>query len=75
MCIRDRDLRERMGEASRELAEAKFDEREVIRQTVEVYSRLSNKMPTVEHWTEESAVAVPALTEQVVYDTAIPIAS
>jgi len=64
-----------MGEASRELAEAKFDEREVIRQTVEVYCQLSNKMPTVEHWTEESAVTVPALAEQVVYDAAIPIAS
>jgi len=73
--IEDENLRERMGEASRELAEAKFDEREVIRQTVEVYCKLSSKMPTLEQWTEESAVAVPALTEQVVYDAAIPIAS
>ena len=73
--IEDGSLREQMGEASRELAEAKFDEREVIRQTVEVYCQLSNKMPTVEHWTEESAVTVPALAEQVVYDAAIPIAS
>ena len=73
--IEDGSLREQMGEASRELAEAKFDEREVIRQTVEVYCRLSSKMPAVEHWIEESAVPVPALNEQVVYDAALPIAS
>jgi len=72
--VEDENLRERMGEASRELAEAKFDEREVIRQTVEVYCQLSSKMPTVEHWTEEPAVAVPALTEQAVYDSVVPIA-
>ena len=73
--IEDENLRERMGEASRELAEAKFDEREVIRQTVEVYRQLSNKMPAVEHWADEAAVPVPALADPVVYDAAIPIAS
>lgn len=78
--IEDENLRERMGEASREIAEANFDEREVIRQTVEVYSRLSSKMPTVEQWSEASETvgsetAVPVLPEQVVFDTPIPVAS
>ena len=72
--IEDEDLREKMGHASRELAEAVFDEREVIRQTVEVYSKLSNKMPVVDPWIEESAAAFPAIREPAVYDAVIPIA-
>ena len=72
--IEDEDLREKMGHASRELAEAVFDEREVIRQTVEVYSKLSSKMPVVDPWIEESAATFPAIREPAVYDAAIPIA-
>ena len=74
--IEDENLRERMGHASRELAEAIFDEQEVIRQTVEVYSKLCSKMPVADQWTEDSATPFPAITEQPVYDAAaIPIAS
>ena len=73
--IEDESLREKMGQASRELAEAIFDEREVIRQTVEVYSKLSSKMPAVDQWTEESAAPFPAIAEQPSFDAAIPIAS
>ena len=72
--IEDENLRERMGHASRELAEAVFDEREVIRQTVEVYSKLSSEMPAVDQWTTDSATTFPALPEPAVYDAAIPIA-
>lgn len=73
--IEDESLRERMGPASRELAEAIFDEREVIRQTVEVYSKLSSKMPVVDQWTEESATPFPAIAEQPVFEAAVPVAS
>ena len=73
--IEDENLRERMGHASRELAEAIFDEREVIRQTVEVYRKLSSKMPAADQWVEDLTDMFPALPEPAVYDAAIPIAS
>lgn len=73
--IEDEGLRERMGPASRELAEAVFDEREVIRQTVEVYSKLSSKMPMADQWTEDTTAPFPAIAKQPVFDAAIPIAS
>ena len=73
--IEDEDLRDRMGHASRELAEAVFDEREVIRQTIEVYRKLSSRMPVVDQWTDKPATTFPAIPKQPVYDTAIPIAS
>ena len=75
--IEDENLRERMGHASREMAEAVFDEREVIRQTVEVYSKLSGEMPVVDQWVEESSAPFPAIAKQPVFnaDAAIPIAS
>ncbi len=73
--IEDASMRERMGEASREIAEANFDEREVIRQTVEVYCKLSSKMPAADQWTEETGNAIPVLSEQLVFDAPVPIAS
>lgn len=72
--IEDEQLRDRMGQASREMAEANFDEREVIRQTVGVYCKLSSKMPPVDQWSEKTEAPVPALPEQIVYDTPIPVA-
>ena len=73
--IEDEKLRERMGQASREIAETTFDEREVIRQTVEVYSKLSSNMPALDQWTKDSSTACPAIANQVMYDAAIPVAS
>jgi len=73
--IEDEKLRERMGQASREIAETTFDEREVIRQTVEVYSKLSSNMPAVDQWTKDSSTPSPAIADQAMYDTAIPVAS
>ena len=73
--IEDEKLRERMGRAGREMAETIFDEREVIRQTVEVYSKLSSNMPALDQWTKDSSTACPAIANQVMYDAAIPVAS
>lgn len=77
--IEDEGLREKMGQASREMAEATFDEREVIRQTVEVYGKLCSKMPAADQWTVETDIDTsapfPVIQEPVVYDAAIPIAS
>ena len=73
--IEDENLRERMGRAGREMAETIFDEREVIRQTVEVYSKLSSNMPALDQWMKDSSAACPAIANQVMYDAATPVAS
>lgn len=59
--IRNPDLRCSMGEASRALAEQRFDERNVIEQTLEVYQKLSPHMPPTDQWNSavESATPVP----------------
>ena len=43
--LKDPDLRRRMGQASREKAVAEFDERDVIRRTIEVYETLGVLAP------------------------------
>jgi glycosyltransferase involved in cell wall biosynthesis len=43
--LKDPDLRRRMGEASRQKAVAEFDERDVIRRTIEVYEDLGVLTP------------------------------
>ncbi|MEL7500734.1 MAG: glycosyltransferase family 4 protein [Planctomycetota bacterium] len=55
--VRNEDLRLEMGEASRKMAEDKFDEREVIEQTLQVYRKLSGKMPPIDEWEQEKSPA------------------
>ena len=50
--INDESMRVSMGQASRELAVRKFDERRVISQTLDVYRQLSGSMPPLDRWSE-----------------------
>jgi glycosyltransferase involved in cell wall biosynthesis len=72
--IEDEKLREEMGHASRTLAEHRFDEREVIRQTVECYQELSDRMPAIDSWVDNTSRESNLPVEQAVYDAIIPIA-
>lgn len=72
--IEDEKLREEMGHASRTLAENRFDEREVIRQTVECYQGLSERMPSLDSWVDKTSRAPTTPVEEAVYDAIIPIA-
>ncbi len=75
--IEDENLRERMGQASRKRAETIFDERTVIRQTIEAYCKLSDKMPPSNPWSGNSATPYPAIPDLTALDldTVIPVAS
>ena len=59
--VRNPELRMEMGAASRQIAEDRFDEREVINQTLQVYRKLSSKMPPIDEWQQalESPTPVP----------------
>jgi glycosyltransferase involved in cell wall biosynthesis len=72
--IENENLREQMGHASRELAEQKFDERNVIRQTIGVYQKLSSQMPELDQWTEDAVAPLAATEEPSIFDSIIPIA-
>ena len=72
--IEDENLREEMGQASRTLAESRFDEREVIRQTIECYQNLSNQMPSLDQWAEKSSSTPIVPIDEAAFDAIIPIA-